>query len=81
MSEPELKISLEDLKELEEYSLSVPTDFVYKEGQIIPAVGRRWRKREGREWKVCEYVRRGTGYDIKWYWAVDENGEIHLGDL
>jgi len=83
-----LIISREELASLLEYSLSIPT------GTII---GKRWRKdihildprRQKAEWIIGEYYELPEGdtefgesqVGIRWYWAVDENHNIHMGAL
>ena len=73
-------ISLEDLRNLPEYSCSIPTG---------TTIGKRWRCCSDRRhpdttnWLIKTYA---TDPDPKYVkilsaWAVDENREPHLGDL
>ncbi len=88
-SPAELVISREDLAELLEYSMSIPTG---------ATIGKRWRKDVAigkygvePEWMIGEYYELPPGerFDkwgkeqvgIHWSWAVDENHEVHRGKL
>lgn len=89
----ELVISRAELKELGEYSCSLPTGTF---------VGKRWRRNvmayrpvpvqlipclphvgHVAEWKVAEYVPDPEPgmIGIKWWWAVDENHNLIRGEL
>lgn len=86
MSCGEEVISRESLKELLEYSCTLPT------GQTI---GKRWRratcghpaetaeKRENSEWKIGTYIEHPDPglVGIEWVWAVSEPGTPHRGQL
>lgn len=80
----ETTISVRELAQLPEYSCSVPTG---------TTIGKRWRRdvnayRQDRrgappEWVLGRYVDIGDpeNVGIEWTWAVDENGNVHRGDL
>lgn len=76
----EIVMSREDLRDLPEYSCSIPTG---------TTIGKRWRKNihfgSGRipEWKIAEYVDDPNPefIGIKWDWALDEKHNVHRGTL
>lgn len=75
----EVIISRSELRDLGEYSSSLPT------GKTI---GKRWRATryvdgKATDWKIAEYVDHPdpTKIGIKWVWAVIEPGLPHMGNL
>lgn len=74
-------ISRQELSRLPEYSCTTPTGVT---------IGKRWRRDTHAyrdqlepEWMIGEYVDIGRDdvVDIKWVWALDEDGNPHRGDL
>lgn len=79
MSKPELVISLDELRDLPEYSCTIPTG---------ATPGKRWRRATpytSKEpyWLIGEYVDIGSPDEIgiRWYWAVNAPGCVHRGRL
>lgn len=78
---PVVVISREELAALLEYSTSLPTG---------TTPGKRWRRNVQvlrrpvgeAEWAIGEYGPiEGNYIQINWYWALDENHDVHRGDL
>lgn len=73
-------ISVEALRDLLEYSSSLPTG---------TTIGKRWRatrytqEGDATDWKIAEYVEHPDPglIGIKWVWAVVNPGEPHRGKL
>lgn len=82
----EIEIGREELRELPEYSCSLPTG---------TTIGKRWGRQlhhgsrvptETREWQLGEYMECPCTSErevaIAWAWAINpETGEPHRGDL